>query len=325
MGGAMADSGGHASALDTPSAVFDDFASFAANAIAPMSIETSDRHRFHARYRRHDLARTSFVDLDIGDLHVYHAPDKGGLHTFQVLHAIETPMDIVTPQGRFVLPEGDICLLDNAEHYSVTIPGRHRAIDFIVPADWLRRWIGDMHAVKARPISLRSGWGPPLASFLQTICTEIDAGDVPTRVIEQNLGGLLNMSLRGIEHACGIPTGQALLGRRAIEAIRARHEDPELTCDTVAAEVGVAPRTLQKALASCSTTYRLALTEIRMERARAMLADPACAGLGIAEIAYRAGYADSGYFTRVFTRTMGSPPSHWRANRQAHTKSSLPR
>lgn len=315
----MAHSGGHSPALREPRAVFDDFANFAASAIAPMSIETSDPHRFHARYRRRTLARTSFVDLDIADLHVHHAPDKGGVHSFQVLHAIETAMEITTPTGRFRLNEGDICLLDNAERYSVDIPVRHRAVDFIVPADWLSLWIGDVHGLKARPISLRSRWGPPLANFLQTVCSEIDAADVPTRAIEQNLGGLLNLSLSGVAVAEGRSPGQAALGRRAIEAIRAHHEDPELTCDGIAADLGVAPRTLQKALAACGTTYRMALSEIRLERARAMLADPACSGLGIAEIAYRAGYADSAYFTRIFTRATGVPPSHWRASRQTHS------
>jgi len=45
---------------------------------------------------------------------------------------------------------------------------------------------------------------------------------------------------------------------------------------------------------------------IRLERARALLADP---GRTIAEVAYESGFADPAYFTRLYRRQNGAAPS----------------
>jgi len=33
--------------------------------------------------------------------------------------------------------------------------------------------------------------------------------------------------------------------------------------------------------------------------------------LNIAQVAYKAGFADLAYFSRVFTKSVGLPPTHW--------------
>lgn len=302
--------GGGASGTARGAAVFDDFAEFAARAITPMTIETSDRGRFFARYRAFGLDRLSFVRLDVADLNVRHAAARGGQHTFQLLYAVETGMEIEVPGQRFRLAPGEFCLLDNADPYGVEIAAPHRALDMIVPLDWLKGWVADPHAVKARPVPLGAGWGPPLASFLATLSAEIEAGQVPAPAIEHHLGGLLGMALRNVQGAEG-PGGGAL-ARRAAELIRARHDDPELSCPGLAALLGVAPRTLQKALSASGTTYQDLLTATRLERAKALLADPAMARLSIAQVAYRCGYEDCAYFSRVFAAATGAPPTRWR-------------
>ena len=48
---------------------------------------------------------------------------------------------------------------------------------------------------------------------------------------------------------------------------------------------------------------------VRLERAKTLLRDPKCS---IGEAAYAAGFQDPGYFTRVFRRQNGAPPSAFR-------------
>jgi AraC-like DNA-binding protein len=293
---------------------FDDFATFAADAITPMSIETSRRDGFLARYSAFKLERTSFVQLDVPDLRVYHDANRSSRLTFQLLYAVETGMEICVPGKRFQLRPGEICLLDNGNPYSVEIPARHKAFDMIVPEDWLEGWIADPHAIKSCPISLNTQWGPPLASFLNTLSVEVTAGDIPARSIEYHLGGLISLALRGIADD-GPSVQSRAMTRRAIELIRAYHDDPDLTCLKLAKGLGVAPRTLQKALAASSTTYQGLLSEMRIARAKEMLADLGMRKLTISQIAYRAGFADHAYFSRVFTKVTGLPPARWRTLR----------
>ena len=290
---------------------FDDFATFAADAITPMSIETSQRDGFLARYSAFKLNRTSFVQLDVPDLRVHHDTSRSSRLTFQLLYAVETGMEICVPGKRFLLRPGEICLLDNGNPYSVEIPARHKAFDMIVPEDWLAGWIADPHAIKSCPISLNTQWGPPLASFLNTLSVEVTAGDVPARSIEYHLGGLISLALRGVANK-SLSAHSRAMAHRAVELIRGHHDDPELTCLRLANALGVAPRTLQKALAASGTTYQNLLSEIRIARAKQMLADPGMSKLTIAQVAYNAGFADHAYFSRVFAKATGLPPARWR-------------
>ena len=53
------------------------------------------------------------------------------------------------------------------------------------------------------------------------------------------------------------------------------------------------------------------LTQARMGRAAALLSDPS---VRIADVAYAVGFEDPNYFSRVFRKFHGKPPSHFRAS-----------
>ncbi len=44
-----------------------------------------------------------------------------------------------------------------------------------------------------------------------------------------------------------------------------------------------------------------------------MLSDPRAQSLAIAEVAYRGGFLDPGYFARLFRKRFGITPREWRA------------
>jgi AraC-like DNA-binding protein len=81
-------------------------------------------------------------------------------------------------------------------------------------------------------------------------------------------------------------------------------------CLEVAAEiVGTSPRTLQRHLKACGTSFSDILSESRYQVAAQLLADPKLQAI---DIAYAAGYSDPANFTRAFRRLAGVTPTQYR-------------
>ncbi|SFF10676.1 AraC-type DNA-binding protein [Paenibacillus algorifonticola] len=78
---------------------------------------------------------------------------------------------------------------------------------------------------------------------------------------------------------------------------------------TVAKELRMSDRTLQRRLTDENTSFKHLLTQARHEQARAYLADPS---LDIKEVAFLIGYEDQNSFYRAFRLWEGDTPSNWR-------------
>lgn len=78
---------------------------------------------------------------------------------------------------------------------------------------------------------------------------------------------------------------------------------------TVARELGMSNRSLQRRLADEKTSYKHLLIQSRHEQAREYLANPT---LDIQEVAFLLGYEDQNSFYRAFRQWEGDTPSHWR-------------
>lgn len=78
---------------------------------------------------------------------------------------------------------------------------------------------------------------------------------------------------------------------------------------TVASELGISNRTLQRRLTDEGTSFKHLLTQVRHELARKYLADPS---FDIKEVAFMIGYEDQNSFYRAFRIWEGDTPSNWR-------------
>lgn len=97
---------------------------------------------------------------------------------------------------------------------------------------------------------------------------------------------------------------------RVFGVVEDRHTG-DLSLREVAAAVGVTPAHLTTVVRrKTGRTVVEWITERRMSAARRLLADP---GLSVEEVARAVGYRDPAYFTRLFRRHHGQPPSRWRA------------
>ncbi|MNN03036.1 HTH-type transcriptional regulator VirS [compost metagenome] len=83
-----------------------------------------------------------------------------------------------------------------------------------------------------------------------------------------------------------------------------------LDIQTVAGELGMSDRTLQRRLTDKGSSFKQLLTEARHEQALEYLADPS---LDIKEVAFLIGYEDQNSFYRAFRLWEGDTPARWRS------------
>ena len=88
---------------------------------------------------------------------------------------------------------------------------------------------------------------------------------------------------------------------------------------TIARELGMSDRTLQRRLAEAGMSFKELITQTRHEQSLHYLADPS---LEIKEIAFLLGYEDQNSFYRAFRSWEGDTPAHWRAS-QDHWRTTL--
>jgi AraC-like DNA-binding protein len=100
------------------------------------------------------------------------------------------------------------------------------------------------------------------------------------------------------------------LYRDALEVIRRRHGDPDLSLARVAREIATSRRQLQRALAEVGgTSFSRELQRVRMAHAAKLLLEGT---LPIQTVAGAVGYRQAAQFAKVFRRHQGLSPSSFR-------------
>ena len=103
---------------------------------------------------------------------------------------------------------------------------------------------------------------------------------------------------------------------RVDEYLAAHFSDNELTVQTMASDLGFVHTYLCSAYKKNSgRTVNQKLTELRMERAKSLLADPS---RKLYEVAHEVGYLDGKYFVKLFTKEVGISPRLYRENLCCH-------
>ena len=89
--------------------------------------------------------------------------------------------------------------------------------------------------------------------------------------------------------------------------------DAEIGVPEVAAAMGMSARHINRLLRAEGTSLMRFLVDARLEQAHRLLIDPAFAGTGVEEIAWRCGFAGGAQFSRAFKRRYGEPPRRLRS------------
>ena len=290
----------------------------ASEAITPLHITVPDETRFVAHMHDQAIGPLRLVDLEVSPQKVVHIsaeqPRRGeAAYLLTHFHRSRSPISACVGSNAFAIDVGQFVLIDSAQSYDMSMGDDHRALVLIMPASWLERNVPDPGRLLGRPIAAAK-WGLPLASYLEAMADHLAEAPLSRSVIADQLGTLIALAI-GDQPATATPH-KVKLARRAVRLIEDRHSDAELTPDDIATELGVSKRYLHALLAEAGTTFLAVLGRIRLHRSTELLADPRYRHEQIAEIAWRCGYMDPSYFSRVFRRCYGMGPREWRNARR---------
>ena len=289
---------------------------WAASTIAPIEVTVFDPNSFAARWTSHGIGQLRMLQLHAPAQRVTHTGAEGSsgraAPSIQLVYARRGALKTLMGGKRFTVEPGQFVLLDNTRFYQMEMDTEHEALDLMMPQGWLEKYLPDPEALLARPIEARSGWGAPLGALLETMLAGLDDAPLPRPLIAEQVGHLLGRATGFHEPAEG-SRHRGQLARKILRRIESSYADPDLSPEAVASEVGISRRYLQTLLAGSGTSFVQELNATRLDRASDMLSDPRADGLPIAEVAYRTGFLDAGYFTRLFRKRFGITPREWRA------------
>lgn len=294
---------------------------WAASTIAPIEVEVFDADAFAARWVSHGIGQLRLLHLYAPAQRVTHiGTDSVSMRaapSIQLVYAREGVLKTTMAGRTFDVAPGEFVLLDNTRFYQMEMRTPHEAVDLMMPQGWMDRYLPDPSALLARPISARRGWGAPLGALLETILDGgLDDAPLPRPLIAEQFGSLLTLataSQASIDSAKPQGRHRGQLAARILRLIESDFADADLSPEMVAQKVGISKRYLQTLLAASGTSFVQELNATRLDRASDMLSDQRAAGLSISDVAYRAGFLDPGYFTRLFRKRFGITPREWRA------------
>lgn len=204
------------------------------------------------------------------------------------------------------VPEGNFVLVSHASPYSFQFPQGAVALTAHMPSSWLRRWVPQPEMMLARTYDVCQ-WGSALAAMLSTIDQNGLVNAALSRsCIADQLGSFL--ALMNGDASTSETLHQSKMFQRAIQIMRDRFDDPELSPATLATELGISKRYVHKIFAGNNSTFGAELLELRLCRAAEMLTDPRYRSYRISDVAYACGFSDSSHFARRFRDKFGTAP-----------------
>ncbi len=289
---------------------------WAASTIAPIEVEVFDPNAFAARWVSHGIGQLRLLHLHAPAQRVTHTGVEGSAGraspSIQLVYARNGTLKTQMQGKRFNVEPGHFVLLDNTKFYQMEMATPHEALDLMMPQAWLEKHLPDPEALLAQPISASEGWGAPLGALLETLADGIDEAPLPRPLIAEQVGSLLALAT-GFHEPTETTRHRGQLARRILRRIESDYADPDLSPEKVADVCGISKRYLQTLLAGSGTSFVQELNAMRLDRASDLLMDPRAKCLSIADVAYRTGFLDPGYFTRLFRKRFGVTPSEWRA------------
>ncbi|MCG8927829.1 helix-turn-helix domain-containing protein [Lentzea sp. CC55] len=179
-----------------------------------------------------------------------------------------------------------------------------------VPEAKLSTGFTDLRRLMFQPVEVGEGLRTAFSSAVGHVLAARDVLD-PVGVAH-HLVGLAEMVLRSalrdeLERA-DIATGHR---RAALEHIRAHLADPSLTPGEVARALNISLRRLYQVFEG-EPNVAERIKVLRIDRAKALLADPAKADRGVGEISRDCGFVSATHFSRAFRALVGQPPTEYR-------------
>jgi AraC-like DNA-binding protein len=215
-----------------------------------------------------------------------------------------------------VLGAGDGVLMSNAEVGAMTLPDATPFLTFRVPVAAIAPLVPDIGAVVARRIPADSHALRLLTLYLGMLQdTSTLAAPQIQHLAATHVHDVLALMLGATYEAGEVAKGRGLRAARLqaiLAEIKAHFANPCFSPGDVASRLGMSPRYVQDVLHDTGISFTERVMELKLQRARAMLARNG--SLKVIDIAYACGFGDISYFNRCFRRRYGAAPSEIRGS-----------
>ncbi|MFF3563581.1 helix-turn-helix domain-containing protein [Streptomyces sp. NPDC002574] len=286
--------------------------------------------RLEVRPRDGAVVRGSLRRISIGDIHVGHveaspqrmartrgmiANDPSGV---LIVSLQEAGSSVVVQDGRETpIAAGELVLLDARRPYVQDFPGDVRQDVAAVPRGMLDVPDSFLLLATGRACSTASYIGGILASYMSRLAAAAEVGACPPgpkRYLERGMADVLNaLVVQQVRRGSGAtPTVEETLLRQVREYVRAHLDGTELSPATIAAAHHISVRYLHMLFRGEDMTVGRWIQHLRLEACRDDLSRPDLAGVTVAAIAHRRGFASPAHFSRIFRAAYGMTPGEWR-------------
>jgi AraC-like DNA-binding protein len=209
-----------------------------------------------------------------------------------------------------VLGPGEAVALLHAEPAAVTFAsGSHLAL--VLPRDALASRVKDIDSATMRLIPRHSEELRLLVSYLRLALEKAVLATPELReAVVTHVHDLVALSL-GEPAPVGESSASAVVAARlaaALDRITSSFQDPELSLATVACDLRISPRYLQRLLETSGTSFTACVNELRLQRAFALLTEARDGERRISDVALKVGFSDISHFNRLFRSRFGDTP-----------------
>ena len=225
----------------------------------------------------------------------------------------------VAQRGReLVFETGQLSFLSTAEARDVRTEGGHFAwIGISIARERFLEFVPGVEDLVARPFDQNAPAIRHLARYLDFVFNSDEIGDDPALVsqVSTALRDLAALAVGAGGDMAEIARGRGLRAARVQEItaeIRTGFADPAFSAHGVGLKLGLSPRYVQELLQETDTGFTARVLELRLQKARAMLADARHDRLKVSDIALACGFNDVSYFNRCFRRRFGVSPTQLR-------------
>lgn len=293
-----------------------EWATLLSREIAEMAVQSDVGPVFSAAWTRYGVGPLELNFLSCSRQTVSRSPEmvaKRQAPYFELLYARRGAIRATHGGVRSTVPQGGFIILNDQLAYELDFPDGSDCLTVRMPEDWADQWIPDVHCNVGEPIGVYNPWGRPLAGLLTAIADSgLETASLTREVIADQIGamGSLLASSAMVERN---KTERGLC-RRIRDAVRDRHDDPDISPDLIAKELQISTRHLHRVLARSGTSFGRFLNSVRISAAESLLMSSHTSHLQIGEIAWRVGFVDQSHFARIFREAQGCSPSDFKRN-----------
>ncbi|MCF7220769.1 helix-turn-helix domain-containing protein [Marilutibacter chinensis] len=209
---------------------------------------------------------------------------------------------------------GRIYFLHGAVSADIQPQGRYETFNLKIPTHLLKQRVASLPTAHAAELDGSNPRAELLGHHLRhayRVAEHLGAGEAS--LLEGQICDLVALMLRGAPGTCCDDRSLvAAHKRRVLDFIAANHAMEGLTAEGIARSCGISERYLHKLFHDSGQPVMERLKELRLQKAKAMLVNPALSSLPVSEVAYRNGFRSLSSFSRAFRVRFGAAPSRLR-------------